>query len=64
MRDGTRCVDVGKEVDHIERGDNHDLSNLQLLCKWHHGKKTAKEANQARPRQTEKRTPDAHPGLL
>ena len=64
MRDGSRCTDRGTDVDHIERGDNHDLSNLQLLCKWHHGKKTAYEANQARPRLTEKRPPESHPGLL
>jgi 5-methylcytosine-specific restriction endonuclease McrA len=64
MKDGSRCTDKGTDVDHIEPGDNHDLSNLQLLCKWHHNKKSSQEGNKARPRYTEKRPPEAHPGVL
>ena len=63
MKDGSRCTDKGTDVDHIEPGDNHDLSNLQLLCKWHHNKKSSQEGNKARPRYTEKRPPESHPGL-
>lgn len=41
---GARCPSTdGLEVDHIERGDNHVLSNLRTLCRFHHGAKTAQE---------------------
>lgn len=67
MRDNTRCPDAGAECDHVERGDNHDLSNLQWLCKWHHNKKTQQEAAAARaghPRVNRAAHPRMqHPGL-
>ncbi|MDN4476616.1 HNH endonuclease signature motif containing protein [Demequina sp. SYSU T00192] len=62
---GALCRDHANQVDHIIRGDNHDLSNLRALCVWHHARKTSAEGNAARrPRPTRKRAPEAHPGLL
>ncbi len=66
MRDGTRCVEPGIECDHIKHGDNHDLSNLQALCTWHHAKKTAREAAEARRFQrvpSARKPREKHPGL-
>ncbi len=63
MKNTTRCTDAGTDVDHITAGDDHSLTNLQLLCKWHHGKKSSYEGNQARPRYTERRPKEAHPGI-
>lgn len=66
MRDGTRCVEPGTDCDHVRRGDNHALSNLQWLCGWHHDKKTAREAAEARRfmRVPSARKPrEKHPGL-
>jgi 5-methylcytosine-specific restriction endonuclease McrA len=36
------------EVDHIERGDDHSLANLQGLCGPCHRAKTAQEGVRAR----------------
>jgi 5-methylcytosine-specific restriction protein A len=64
------CTYPGTQVDHILNvlsGGTHDLNNLQLLCDWHHKQKTAQEAAKARaakPRHTERRKPEQHPGLL
>lgn len=67
MRNGTRCHDRATEVDHIIAGDNHDRSNLQAICTWHHRRKTAAEANAARQRNRAQRTgrrEQQHPGLI
>jgi 5-methylcytosine-specific restriction protein A len=66
MRDGTRCVELGADCDHIVHGDNHALSNLQWLCSWHHDKKTAREALEARRHQripSARKPREKHPGL-
>lgn len=66
MRDGTRCVEAGTDCDHIVHGDNHALSNLQWLCRWHHDKKTAREALEARrfmPRPSARKPQEKHFGL-
>lgn len=63
MRDNTRCVEPGTDCDHIKPGDNHAPHNLQWLCDWHHARKTAHEANQAKRFRTSKRPPEKHPGL-
>jgi 5-methylcytosine-specific restriction protein A len=66
MRDGTRCVETGTDCDHIVHGDNHALSNLQWLCRWHHDKKTAREALEARryiPRPSARKPQEKHFGL-
>jgi 5-methylcytosine-specific restriction enzyme A len=67
LRDGGRCPEPATDVDHITRGDNHALENLQSLCAWHHKRKTQQEAQAARaalPRVTEKRPTGKHPGLV
>lgn len=66
MRDGSRCTEAGTEVDHVVAGDDHSMANLQLLCAWHHKRKTQAEAAAARrrqPRPRRAREAEAHPGL-
>lgn len=41
---GRRCWSPATDVDHIIRGRDHHLENLQALCGWHHLLKTAVEA--------------------
>ncbi len=63
--DESLCLAPARDVDHIERGDDHDYGNLQALCVWHHRQKTAREAAEARaPRPTMRRKPEAHPGAI
>ena len=57
-----RCPAYGTDCDHIARGDDHDLANLQWICRPHHLAKTAVEANEARV--SARRAPGRHPGLL
>lgn len=45
---GVRCTSEGTEVDHIIAGDNHDLTNLRLLCEACHAWKTRGEATAGR----------------
>lgn len=52
LDNGTRCPSPGTECDHVERGDNHDLSNLAWLCSHHHKVKTQREATEARAART------------
>ncbi|WP_193608258.1 HNH endonuclease [Nocardioides lijunqiniae] len=61
--DGVRCGEAATDVDHKRRGDDHRESNLQSLCGWHHARKTAKEASEARRPRPSARPPEAHPGL-
>ncbi|MGW0929544.1 HNH endonuclease [Streptomyces sp. NPDC002644] len=42
------CGNPGTDVDHVRRGDDHRLENLQLLCGWCHKRKTAEESRAAR----------------
>jgi 5-methylcytosine-specific restriction protein A len=44
------CDSLSDEVDHIDGTDNHNDSNLQGLCRYHHQQKTVREARQARER--------------
>jgi len=61
---GLVCGAPANQVDHIERGNNHDESNLEALCRWHHARKSAQEGVAARrPRPRQQRTPEPHPGL-
>jgi hypothetical protein len=68
MQDGSRCTETTElEVDHI--GDPHDHSdeNLEVLCSWHHKRKTAGESARARrrkPPERRGRPAEAHPGLI
>lgn len=61
---GKRCPRRGADVDHRVNNDNHDLSNLQLLCGHHHDKKTQREAYAGRQKRKPHRPkrPDRHPG--
>jgi len=62
-----RCHLQGTEVDHIvnlAQGGSESLDNLQLLCAWHHKRKTALEASANRPRLTERHPGERHPGLI
>lgn len=43
-----RCPRPGTEVDHIGPNHVHKLSNLRLLCAFHHGKRTSKQGLAAR----------------
>ncbi|WP_431781715.1 HNH endonuclease [Streptomyces chumphonensis] len=65
--DGQRCPETqGLEVDHIGDPHDHSDSNLQLLCPWHHKRKTAQEsatARRRRPRPRRARPRESHPGL-
>ncbi|QPB09833.1 HNH endonuclease [Streptomyces phage Shady] len=65
---GGLCGHPGTDVDHIRPGNDHSLSNLQLLCPWCHKRKTQAESAQARstksipkqaiPRDQREATPD------
>jgi 5-methylcytosine-specific restriction protein A len=54
------CDGIGTDVDHIERGDNHDPSNLRLLSSACHKAKTQAELADDRARAN---PPEAPPGL-
>ena len=60
-----RCNYRANEVDHIinlAQGGNDDMTNLQLLCPYHHKQKTSQEAARARKPKTERKPREAHPG--
>jgi 5-methylcytosine-specific restriction protein A len=60
-----RCPRAGVDVDHVQNDDNHDLSNLRLLCRTHHDQKTQREAWAGkRRRKAPKRAEEAHPGRI
>lgn len=62
---GVLCGSPANQVDHVEHGDDHDYANLQSLCRWHHARKSSSEGAAARrPKATQRRPPEAHPGLL
>ncbi|WGH21422.1 HNH endonuclease [Arthrobacter phage Emotion] len=62
---GHRCNAPANQVDHIKPGDDHDLDNLQALCRWHHSRKSSAEGAAARrPKLTRAREPERHPGMI
>lgn len=71
-RDGHVCVLCGRpanQVDHIGDRDDHRLANLRALCPEHHHARSARQgsaAGNARrwARDSIRRPPEAHPGLL
>ena len=62
--DGSRCPAPAEHCDHVIPGDDHRLENLTSLCAYHHGQKSAREGQAARPKHTLRRPAEAHPGLL
>ncbi|MFI0940908.1 HNH endonuclease [Streptomyces sp. NPDC021020] len=66
-RDGGLCKSCGRpgtQVDHIIRGDNHALENLQLLCEPCHTRKTQAESAEARRAQRPRREISGRPGFM
>lgn len=62
---GARCPRRGTDVDHRKNDDDHSLSNLQLLCAHHHGKKTQREAWAGKGRRkVAPRPQERHPGMM
>jgi 5-methylcytosine-specific restriction enzyme A len=59
--DGKRCPNVATDCDHIIRGDDHSLANLQALCPYHHNRKSSREGNAARKAKYSPRI-EPHPG--
>lgn len=60
------CLGAPTQVDHIVAGDDHDLSNLQGVCRACHAAKSTAEGVAARQakRARLKRPVEKHPGLL
>lgn len=63
LADGTRCRYKATEVHHLGSADDHRPEMLTAICKWHHKKETARQANAAKVRVTQRRQPEKHPGL-
>jgi 5-methylcytosine-specific restriction protein A len=61
---GSVCGRPATDVDHIRRGDDHSLSNLQALCGDHHAAKSSAEGNAARWVEPRQRPAERHPGLI
>lgn len=69
LSDGSHCNEPAVDVDHIRRGDDHDLSNLRCICDWHHKAKSAREGAMAYHAKIKRskakfRREEKHPGLL
>jgi 5-methylcytosine-specific restriction endonuclease McrA len=62
LKEGRRCTNPARDVDHVVRGDDHSESNLRAICVGCHKAKSSAEGVAAQPRR--KRPPEAHPGLL
>lgn len=60
------CTMVATEVDHIEPGDDHALTNLRATCSPCHAAKSAAEGVAARAaiRSRATRPAEAHPGWV
>lgn len=70
VRDRGRCHVCGKpgatEVDHVQPGDDHSLTNLAAIHRTCHATKSAREGGQAawRNRPPRRRPAERHPGSL
>ena len=63
---GGRCPEPATDVDHIDRGDVHEMWNLQSLCAEHHALKSSQEGNeaQAKKRADARLPPEEPPGVV
>ena len=66
---GRFCLESARQVDHKIPGDNHDESNLEAICDWHHDRKSSREGNDARRKKMRQinsrfRESEQHPGLI
>lgn len=61
-----RCSREGTDCDHIERGDDHSLTNLEWLCAVHHAAKTSAEGHEAKAAKKARgrRKPEQHPSKI
>lgn len=59
-RQQIKCGALAREVDHVVRGDDHRLDNLQALCSYHHRLKTGAEGGRAAAEARLKRLPPPH----
>jgi 5-methylcytosine-specific restriction protein A len=59
---GKRCPAKGTDVDHVGDKHDHSLSNLRLLCGFHHKKRTAIQGNTAKKERRD-RNRELHPGF-
>ena len=61
------CGRRANQVDHIDPGDDHRLSNLRALCEYHHAKISAvqghEESERVRLEKKAKGRFEGHPGL-
>ena len=55
------CTVAATEVDHVQRGDDHSMGNLQAACHPCHQRKTQAERRKPPSR---RRVQEPHPGLL
>lgn len=62
IESGRRCAAQGTDVDHVGDKDDHSLSNLRLLCSFHHKKRTSAQGHAAKKARAE-RNVERHPGL-
>ncbi|MFE2747329.1 HNH endonuclease [Streptomyces scopuliridis] len=58
------CGHWANQVDHIVPGADHRYENLQALCAHHHAIKSSREGTAARWRESARRPPERHPGLI
>lgn len=56
-----RCPHPATDVDHVDRGDDHEPENLRAVCAGHHKIKSAQEGRAAQKRATPRA--ERHPGL-
>jgi 5-methylcytosine-specific restriction endonuclease McrA len=60
------CGQPANQCDHKEPGGDHSETNLWMLCRWHHNRKTQEESTAGKRALADKgRHPvERHPGLL
>lgn len=66
-RDGGKCVwcgAPGSHVDHIERGGNHELINLRLLCRSCHMRRTGRDGGRTDRVKRSHRKASRHPAYV